>query len=138
MSDAVEDLLGRVRELEEGIRKHRDAKGDDRCWLDDSELYKLLGDTPADFALPPRDVMLENCRRYIDVRQPADTPISSGPQGRWFTGVEVAEFERLKKQTDANTLSEDEWYALGELLQEARPAPEWLRKAVRGDHEEEE
>lgn len=28
--------------LESAIRKHRDQRGDDRCWLDDEELYKTL------------------------------------------------------------------------------------------------
>ena len=50
------------------IRRHRDYRGDDRCHLDDGELYAALpeGDTR-----PLRDVAvsLENCKRFIRCRQ---------------------------------------------------------------------
>ncbi len=66
------------------IRKHRDQRGDDRCHLDDGELYAVLpeGDTR-----PPQDtaVTLENCERFIRCRQ----------QGREYVSPE-REIERLR------------------------------------------
>lgn len=68
------DILEQVRELiekvglyEAAIRKHRDEKGDNRCWLDDDELYKVL---PEGYTPPKRDqaVELDNCKKYIDCR----------------------------------------------------------------------
>jgi hypothetical protein len=62
--------------LATAIRKHRDQRGDDRCWRDDEELYAALpeGHTP-----PARDssVELENCRRYIASRQNPATVYTS-------------------------------------------------------------
>lgn len=57
-----------VARYEAGIRAHRDQRGDDRCWRDDEDLYKLL---PEGFAAPERDtaVELDNCRRFIELRQ---------------------------------------------------------------------
>lgn len=69
-----------IEYYEEAIRKHRDQRGDDRCWQDDEELYSIL---PEGYTPPPRDtaVMLEQCEKYIACRQnPATTYIS--PQRR--------------------------------------------------------
>lgn len=56
----------RVERLEAGIRKLRDdwLNGDDKCWKDLEELFKLL---PEGFTPPARDesVELENCKKYI-------------------------------------------------------------------------
>lgn len=77
-----------VERLRAGIRKHMNQRGDDRCHLDDGELYALLpeGDTrPAvDTA-----VTLENCRRFIACRQ----------QGREYVSPE-RELERLRAEAD--------------------------------------
>lgn len=62
----------RVSQLETAIRTHRDQRGDDRCWLDDAELYAVLGEdqaTQTDFKLPPRQTFLQNCSRYWECRQ---------------------------------------------------------------------
>jgi hypothetical protein len=78
MNGEQEDILpdraamtpaARVGELEAAIRKHRDARGDDRCWLDDLDLYAVLGDAvePSN-AEPPRDTFLANCQRFYDAR----------------------------------------------------------------------
>ena len=55
-------------ELIKAIRKHRDQRGDDRCWRDDEELYAAL---PEGYTPPARDttVELENCKRFIESRQ---------------------------------------------------------------------
>lgn len=68
----VQDTLLAVQEycerLEAAIRKHRDEKGDHRCWLADGELYAVLGEGDGDDSLPPRREFLENCARYYDKR----------------------------------------------------------------------
>jgi hypothetical protein len=53
--------------LESAIRKHRDQRGDDRCWLDDEELYKTL---PEGYIPPIRDsaVEIELCKKFITCR----------------------------------------------------------------------
>ena len=56
--------------LRNAIRAHRDQKGDDRCWIDDVELYKQLPENiEADFALPPKEEFLASCKRYCEKRQ---------------------------------------------------------------------
>lgn len=61
-------LNAEVERLRSGIRSHRDARGDDRCWRDDEDLYRLL---PEGYTPPERDssVELERCRQYIASRQ---------------------------------------------------------------------
>lgn len=56
----------RVEMLEAAIRKHRDQKADDRCWMDDLELYAVLGDqvVPDNRVGCPTE-MLANCERFI-------------------------------------------------------------------------
>jgi hypothetical protein len=51
-------------DLIEAIRKHRDAKGHDRCHLNDRELYAAAGLEPADFSLPPLNEFIAACIRY--------------------------------------------------------------------------
>lgn len=71
--------LGRERVviLQTAIRKHRDQRGDDRCWLDDAELYAVLpeGHKPVEFCDP--ETMLQNCRRYIASRFDPSQPYVS-------------------------------------------------------------
>ncbi len=67
--------MERVRQLETAIRKHRDQRGDDRCWVDDVELYAILGDEQAVFTLPPREEFLGNCARFYECRQRHPDPV---------------------------------------------------------------
>ena len=71
----MEEALGKVRmlyqevdRLQTAIRKHRDQRGDHRCWRDDEELYATL---PEGYTPPARDTAVElaNCERYIRCRQ---------------------------------------------------------------------
>lgn len=61
------DAVVRIEALEQAIIKHRDQRGDDRCWLDDLELYALVGGAP-DNSLPPKEKFLANCARFYDNR----------------------------------------------------------------------
>jgi len=92
---AVRDLLaGATAERDRllaAIRKHRDYRGDDRCFLDDAELYAALpeGAPPSELlCLDDPLEMLANCRRFIASRQPGGQPYVS-PQ---------REIERLKAE----------------------------------------
>jgi len=59
-----------LRILRAGIRAHRDARGNDRCWLDDLVLYRLLRDRDTGLtALPDRQTFLANCERFHANRQ---------------------------------------------------------------------
>ena len=78
-----------VERLRAAIRKHRDYRGDDRCYQDDAELYAVLpeGDTR-----PTSDtaVTIENCAKYIIYRQ----------QGREYVSPQ-REIERLRARVKA-------------------------------------
>lgn len=67
----------RARELLSFITKHRDAKGHDRCWLNDCELYVAAGLDPEDPALPPLPEFIRCCTAYW-VGQSGE---SAGPVG---------------------------------------------------------
>jgi hypothetical protein len=73
-------LLLRLRRAEHGIRAHRDARGDDRCWRDDEELYKLL---PEGYEAPAFDscVELDRCWQFIHSRH-NPTTVYVSPQRR--------------------------------------------------------
>lgn len=61
------DQQGRIAQLEQAIRKHRDAKSNDRCWENDLELYQVLGEElPLSPELPPKEEFLKNCNCYYD------------------------------------------------------------------------
>lgn len=80
------ELAEEIVILRKAIRAHRDARGDDRCWMDDEELYKSL---PEGYTPPERDstVELERCRQYIASRQHPQTVYLSPER----------EIERLKR-----------------------------------------
>ena len=65
--------------LMQAIRKHRDMRGDDRCYQDDHDLYLILpeGDTRPETEVA---VTIENCQRYIECRQSGREYVS--PQRR--------------------------------------------------------
>jgi len=80
---AAEGIVGvlrdRVAELEGAIAKHRDQKGDDRCWRDDIELYQSIGDASFNSELPPQCEFLESCKRFWMQRQTLlDKPAKPG------------------------------------------------------------
>ena len=64
------NLEQRVKELEDAIRKHRDQKYDDRCWMDDLELYKVLGEEipVGQNQLDSPCEMMANCVKFISSR----------------------------------------------------------------------
>ncbi len=68
-------LAARVLKLEAAIRKHRSQRLDDRCWLDDEELYSALDDgIKANTKLPPKDEFLSHCSRFWHCRQATESP----------------------------------------------------------------
>lgn len=73
------DAADRCEELEAAIRKHMNMRGDDRCYIDDHELYTVLpeGDTRPENEIA---VTIENCQSYIDCRQQGREYVS--PQRR--------------------------------------------------------
>jgi hypothetical protein len=91
-------LNAEVERLRAGIREHRDARGDDRCWRDDVTLYQLL---PEGFTPPAHDsfVELERCKQFIACRQNPSTLYIS-PQRR------IEELEAALKDLNHRRLCE--------------------------------
>lgn len=72
----VQCLIEYALSLENAIKEHRDARGDERCWLDDKVLYMALHDEQPVTALPPREEFLESCSRFHAQRQnPSSLPL---------------------------------------------------------------
>ncbi len=60
-----EELKKAILERRAVIRKHRDQKGDDRCWLDDQLVWLMLSDTPELPPGPPTfEYAMEVCRNF--------------------------------------------------------------------------
>lgn len=76
----TDSAFKRIGQLEDAIRNHRDQRGDDRCWMDNEELYKVL---PEGYTAPARDteVELKLCEKFIScMKNPATEYVS--PQRR--------------------------------------------------------
>ncbi len=76
------------------IRKHRDQRGDDRCWMDDEELYAIL---PEGYNPPKRDTAVElaNCERFIASRRHPRTEYVSPEREIVRLRAQVADYEAL-------------------------------------------
>lgn len=89
----ITKLRNTVKALENAIRRHRDERGDDRCYTDDARLYNILpeGDTR-----PEKEtaVTIENCARFIECRQTGKEYVS--PQRR----IEELELEVITLKTE--------------------------------------
>ncbi len=118
-----EKLRQEVRRLRHGIRAHRDQRGDDRCWIDDEKLYGLLPDgVHAETLLDP-ELMLRNCKRFVETRQhPCDRfAWGSTPGGSMLPTLEQAE-----RELPALLLHVPEWESL--LIADEKPNVErvWM------------
>ena len=73
LCDDVFEAQGEIARLREAIIKHRDQRGDDRCWLDDQELYAVIDPSvKVDQSLPPKCDFLKSCERFWEQRQRLD------------------------------------------------------------------
>jgi len=76
----AQPVIDKAEKLRAAIAKHHSQKADDRCWLDDEELYAAAGLAPADRHVGDKAAMLKNCERFLKVRCQG---------GRWPSYVEV-------------------------------------------------
>jgi hypothetical protein len=121
----LRQLEAENKKLKEAIAKHRDQKGDDRCWLDDQELYSVLGDQVAQTALPSKEVFLGNCAKYFECRQnPAETYFSKENQ----TIKELQDKIEKYKELLSETLSHKDCKLAGNCLHGLAPFIEALLK----------
>lgn len=111
VGEAFLEQCKRIEELENAIRNHRDQKADDRCWLDDQELYKVLNDGYlGDNTVGDKKAMLKNCERYLENRC---------SYGNWRTYAELeAENNRLREENERLHDSQPRDGGLDETLQE--------------------
>ncbi len=81
-----------IDRLSAAIRKHRDAKGHDRCWENDRELYLALSDTVAsdlDPKLPPECEFRQRCKEYYFQQLSAKgKPVPPTDDKPWWTDKE--------------------------------------------------
>lgn len=101
LKEKINDCITQLQRDNEALRKaietHRGQKLDDRCWLDDQTLYGALNDgNLGDNSTPPKDKMLDNCRRYIERRCNAGSWKSYQDLELELAAAE-AKCERLKK-----------------------------------------
>ena len=78
---AASELQDAIAERRAVIRAHRDAKGDDRCWIDDHAVWALVDSAPADLSVPPTfDEGMRRCREFYQHRR-AETPDAGAASG---------------------------------------------------------
>lgn len=98
-------LLGTAKALatlHAAVQAHHAARGHDRCWELDAELYRAAGLEPGDEQLPMRAAFREGCRRYEAERydRPEPSPFLRGrrkpgppldwDEVAWMLGFELA------------------------------------------------
>lgn len=61
----IVELRSAITERRKQIRNHRDQKGDDRCWIDDYQVWTMLDDTPPEPTEPlPFDEAMKCCQDF--------------------------------------------------------------------------
>jgi hypothetical protein len=99
----VKDPLQSIIEARHAIRQHRDAKGDDRCWLDDYFIWALIpGSFPVPLTPPPMEEAMDMCRGFYKFRR-ADTadamPIDAQPDRlQWDKDLEAMDDKALEAE----------------------------------------
>lgn len=94
----LEEAQNEIARLKNAIKTHRDARGDDRCWIDDLDLYKALGEDEvpkeAQLSLPVLPAFMSRCAKYWEQRQaPKNEP--------WVTVEELVNvMTEVKKLAD--------------------------------------
>lgn len=84
------DYKAEYEKLLAAIKAHRDQKADDRCWLDDRQLYALAGLPDGyDPHVGDKFEMVKNCIRFVERRC---------VEGSWPTYKELE--ERIQKLQD--------------------------------------
>ena len=91
--ERLERVEAENAKLEAAIRNHRDQRGDDRCYLDDAELYSVLGESEAVTVLPPKEVFLANCARFHASRQKPGEKYETEEERYQDLKTKVAELE---------------------------------------------
>ncbi|MEK7585184.1 MAG: hypothetical protein AAB455_01540 [Patescibacteria group bacterium] len=74
------ELIARIKDIRKAIRSHRDAKGDDRCHLDDYKVWASISESAwTPIKLPPYNEMMATCLEFYTHRR-AETadPVPEG------------------------------------------------------------
>lgn len=82
-----EMLQAELDRLTNAVRKHRDAKGHDRCWENDLELYAHLYDIiPGKLSpeLPPECEFQQKCKEYYYQQMSLKGKPIEPSKGDWF------------------------------------------------------
>jgi len=124
MRDATSMAQAEIERLKNAIRRHRDERGDDRCYLDDARLYEVLGEGQPDTTLPPRDVFLSNCARFWECRQANPDPVEAERAYR-----KGGEFEQLKARV--TELENQKCRLQATVDQQLEALAHWRREADR-------
>lgn len=64
----AEDAAAELAKLRAAVAKHHAQKADDRCHLDDDELYAAAGLPPVDRRVGDKFEMIKNCTRFVERR----------------------------------------------------------------------
>ncbi|MDI1228292.1 MAG: hypothetical protein PSY14_11465 [bacterium] len=97
------DPFAEIIACRHAIRQHRDAKGDDRCWLDDYAVWALIaGSFPVPTEVPPVEEATDMCRAYFKLRR-ADTAEAQNPAAvtdpkLWDTDLEKMDDAQLTQE----------------------------------------
>lgn len=99
----MKDVLQEIIECRHAIREHRDAKGDDRCWLDDYKIWAMIpGSFEAPVEPPPFEEAMDMCRAFYKFRR-ATSPDVPGHEAvldrqKWDNDLEQMDDAQLTEE----------------------------------------
>lgn len=93
-------LRREILDCRKAIRAHRDARGDDRCWLDDYSVWALIkGSFPVPRRLPAFEEAMDMCRAFYKLRRAenadAAPPEAVADPALWDRDLESMDEEML-------------------------------------------
>lgn len=99
----MKDVLQSIIECRHAIREHRDAKGDDRCWLDDYKIWALIpGSFEAPAEPPPFEQAMDMCTAFYHLRRAKSAdPMPEGAvtdRQQWDKDLEAMSDEQLAEE----------------------------------------
>lgn len=101
----MEIFIDEWEELRNEVKKFATQRGDDRCFLDDQRLAKLV-DVEINNSMPSKEKFLANCERYYDKRcKNADWPSYQELEEKLEEFINVLDLINLKEM---NCLSQED------------------------------
>jgi len=133
----LESLRAERDILKAAIQKHHDQYADDRCFIDDVELYAAAGLAPADVRVGDKFAMLKNCVRFVEQRCESGGPWKSYADLETERDAIKAQAEMLRVENtrlnEQHEQSKSRWWELSNENEKLVAENERLKDELQGE-----